>query len=219
MQIMHSCGRSGGYHHRSRVPNAGADLHTSGRGYGRGAGGGPGSYGGFGDEFDGDGFRGRGHGGMRRRLFDNAELRLLMLHLIAIEPRHGYDLIREIETLSGGAYAPSPGVVYPALTMMTEMEQISEQPTAGTRKQFAITPAGEAHLAEHRKQCDEVLLRISRLSEQAAPSPDIAPVRRAMGNLKAALAIRLRKEGADNDTILDVAALIDETAAKIERLK
>ena len=54
-----------------------------------------------------------------RRMFDGGELRLVLLKLIADEPRHGYDLIREIEELTGGAYAPSPGVVYPTLTCST----------------------------------------------------------------------------------------------------
>ena len=33
----------------------------------------------------------------------------MLLKLIADEPRHGYDLIRAIEDLTGGEYAPSPG--------------------------------------------------------------------------------------------------------------
>src|SRR3546814_15040463 len=73
----------------------------------------------------GGGGRGRGmHGGRRKRLFDQSELQTLLLALIVETPRHGYDLIREIETLSGGDYAPSPGVVYPALTYMEESGQI-----------------------------------------------------------------------------------------------
>ncbi|NWM55099.1 PadR family transcriptional regulator, partial [Escherichia coli] len=63
----------------------------------------------------GAGRGGFGHGerGGRRRMFDGTELRLILLKLIEEQPRHGYDLIREIEERSGGAYAPSPGVVYP----------------------------------------------------------------------------------------------------------
>lgn len=190
-------------------------MREGGRGFGRGRGG----FSGFGDEPGGFGEGRGGRGGGRRRLFDNAGLRLLLLHLTAQEPRHGYDLIREIETLSGGAYVPSPGMVYPALTMMAEMEQIAEQPSEGTRKRFAATPQGEAYLAGHAQERDALLARLTSLAEQARPSADYAPVRRAMDNLKASLRIRLQKEGADAETILDVAALIDEAAAKIERLR
>ena len=59
-------------------------------------------------------------GGGRRRMFDGGELRLVLLKLIQDEPRHGYDLIKEIEELTGGAYAPSPGVVYPTLSMLAD---------------------------------------------------------------------------------------------------
>ena len=69
------------------------------------------------------GGRGRGERGegRSRRMFDGGELRLVLLKLIADEPRHGYDLIRQIEELTGGAYAPSPGVVYPTITMLDDM--------------------------------------------------------------------------------------------------
>lgn len=171
----------------------------------------------FGDDFAG-GPPG-GFSGGRRRLFDNMELRLLLLDLIRQEPRHGYDLIRAIESLSGGLYVPSPGMVYPALTLMTEMDQLAEQPSEGTRKRFAITDKGQAWLASRAKERDAALARLKILATKAVLSSEHAPVRRAMENLKAALRIRLEKEGADKETMLDVAALIDEAAAKIERLK
>ncbi len=81
-----------------------------------------------GDEWGSDwggGGGGRGRGG-RRRMFDAGELRLVLLKLIADQPRHGYDLIRAIEELTHGAYAPSPGVVYPTLTMLQDMGLIEE---------------------------------------------------------------------------------------------
>jgi len=86
---------------------------------------------------DGPGF---GRGGGRRRMFDGGELRLVLLKLIAEKPRHGYDLIRAIEERTGGAYAPSPGIVYPTLTMLSDMGLIEEQTAEGARKLFAITP-------------------------------------------------------------------------------
>lgn len=167
---------------------------------------------------DGHGL-GREGGQGRRRLFGNEELRLLMLHLIAQEPRHGYELIRAIEELSGGVYSPSPGMIYPALTLLAEMEQIAEQPGEGSRKRFAITETGAAYIAENSGERDRLLARLKMLAEREGQRPDFAPVHRAMDNLKAALRNRLAKEGADEQTMLDVAALIDEAASKIERLK
>ena len=68
-----------------------------------------------------------GRGGGRGRMFGSGELRLVLLKLIADEPRHGYDLIRAIEEMTHGDYAPSPGVVYPTLTMLQDMGLIEEQ--------------------------------------------------------------------------------------------
>lgn len=190
--------------------------HAQAGGFGRGPFGG--------DPLDDDSLRGGGRGGRsggRRRLFDNDMLRLILLKLIADEPRHGYELIRAIEALSGEAYAPSPGVVYPTLTLLAEMDLIAEQTPpdsgSGSRKRFAITEAGRAQMEERRAALDIALTRLSHLA-QKAHRLDGGPVRRAMHNLRFALQNRLEKEGADEQTLLDVAALIDEAAHKIERL-
>ncbi|MFB0873073.1 MULTISPECIES: PadR family transcriptional regulator [unclassified Sphingobium] len=172
------------------------------------------------DAFGRNGPRGGGRGGPgggRRRMFDNDALRLILLKLIADEPRHGYELIRAIEALSGEAYAPSPGVVYPTLTLLADMELIAEQPGEGSRKRFAITDAGMAQLAERKAELEAALGRLAALAKKAERT-DGGPVRRAMHNLRFALQNRLEKEGADEQTLFDVAALIDEAATKIERL-
>ena len=61
-----------------------------------------------------------GRGGMGR-FFAHGDLRLVLLNLIAEKPRHGYELIKAIEEAAGGAYSPSPGVIYPTLTLLEEL--------------------------------------------------------------------------------------------------
>lgn len=168
------------------------------------------------DPFGEDGGRG-GRGGGRRRLFDNETLRLILLKLIADEPRHGYELIRAIEALSGEAYAPSPGVVYPTLTLLSEMDLIAEQPGEGSRKRFAITEAGQAQIADRRDALDMAMERLAHLAHKARRA-DGGPVRRAMHNLRFAVQQRMEKDGADEQAMFDIAALIDDAVAKIERL-
>ncbi|WP_375393793.1 PadR family transcriptional regulator [uncultured Sphingomonas sp.] len=164
---------------------------------------------------------GRGDGGGRsRRMFDGGELRLVMLKLIGDAPRHGYDVIREIETMTGGAYAPSPGVVYPTLTLLDEMGLIAEQQSEGFKKRFAATDEGRAHLVENAEQ---VAALVSRLTGLAAEHDRVgwnrAPVRRAMANVREAIQNRLPRGEASDETLYEIAALIDEVAQKIERLK
>ena len=158
---------------------------------------------------------GRGGGG-RRRMFDGGELRLVLLKLIADKPRHGYDLIRAIEERTGGAYAPSPGIVYPTLTMLSEMGLIEEQLAEGARKQFAITPEGTAHLAEHEAEVTATFARLDALGAMRERT-DAVPIRRALHNLRSVLQSRLG-DGLDKERMHDAAALIDEVAQKIERL-
>lgn len=160
----------------------------------------------------------RGGGGRRGRMFDGGELRLVLLRLIADEPRHGYDLIREIEAMTGGAYAPSPGVVYPTLTLLDEMGLIGEQQSEGAKKRFAITDAGTTHLTERSEEVAGLLERLRALGIHRERT-DGAPIRRAMGNLKVALSDRLGRGEFSEETLHDVAALIDEVAQKIERLR
>jgi DNA-binding PadR family transcriptional regulator len=86
--------------------------------------------------------RGR-HGG---RPLGTGDLRLVLLQLISEAPRHGYEIIRAIEERTGGAYSPSPGVIYPTLTMLDELGHVVASQAEGGRKLHTITPEGQAVL-------------------------------------------------------------------------
>jgi DNA-binding PadR family transcriptional regulator len=167
---------------------------------------------------DGEG-RGRGGGGRRGprgRMFAGGELRLLLLKLIGDQTRHGYELIKAIEELTGGAYAPSPGVVYPTLSLLLDEGMIEEKADASPRKAFAITAEGEAELASRSEEAEALVARLVALNEEddAHRAP---PIGRAVGNLFAALRGRA-ESGFDRDTTHQVADILDEAARKIQRL-
>jgi DNA-binding PadR family transcriptional regulator len=157
-------------------------------------------------------------GGRSRRMFDSGELRLVLLKLIEEQPRHGYDLIREIEGRTGGAYAPSPGVIYPTITMLDDMGMIEERHAEGAKKQFAITIAGQALLTEREAEVEALFARLAEAGAERQRT-DGGPIRRAMGNLRQVLHHRLTAEDIDADRLHEVAALLDEVAQRIERLK
>lgn len=185
-----------------------------------GDGGGP--FGGFGPGGGhGGGHRGGpfgGRGGRRAKRFDGEELRLLVLWLIGEEPRHGYQLIRAFAEKSGGAYQPSPGVLYPLLTMLADMGLVAETDAReGSRRQYALTAEGEAELAANRERVEALAARLAELAELAGRT-DGAPVRRAIHNLRGAVVERLAREGTPPELVYDVAAILDEAAQKIERL-
>ncbi len=152
----------------------------------------------------------------RRRMFEGGELRVVMLLLIEQEPRHGYDIIREIEARTGGAYAPSPGVIYPTLTLLEETSLIETQSTEGPKKLFAITEAGRAELTKSRAEAEMALARLEALRKRGE-AMDMGPVFRAMTNLKTVLQQKAL-DSANKEQLFSVAEIIDEAARKIERL-
>ena len=155
--------------------------------------------------------------GRRRRVFDSGELRLVLLKLIADQPRHGYELIRAIEELTGGLYVPSPGMVYPILTLLQDMGQIEEAAPGGARKQFTVTAEGTEHLAAKRQEVEALFARLAELASSRQRT-DGGPIRRAMGNLRTALMYRLDRDSVEPETLHAAAAILDEAAQKIERL-
>lgn len=209
------CGPEGwGGEHRGRFA-AGFDGGFDGGPFGKGGfGSGRGGFGGGGG-FDGG--RG-GFGGRRGKLYDGDELRLLVLSLLADAPQHGYQLIRAFAEKSGGAYQPSPGVLYPLLVMLSEMELVVEVDTAGSKRRlFAISETGREEIEGKGEQIEALFGRLTALAAQAERT-DGAPVRRAVHNLRAAVMERLGREGASSELPFEVARIIDEATQKIERL-
>jgi DNA-binding PadR family transcriptional regulator len=129
------------------------------------------------------GFKGGMFGGGFRtgRKFDAADLQLIILALLAEQPRHGYELIKILEERSGGFYVPSPGVIYPALTYLEETG-LADVEASGTKKLYRITESGEKRVEENRAQIELTLAKLSQIGER------MAHVKRAFG-----------PEGADAD--------------------
>jgi len=173
---------------------------------------------GFGEEFGfRHGMRGRFRHGMRGRVFDHGDLRYLLLHLIAEKPRHGYELIKAIEEKFGGMYSPSPGVIYPTLTLLEELGHIRPAEGEGARKAYAVTEEGTAFLAANRAAVDQVLERMAAAAAAfgGGPAPEIL---RAMHNLRLALRIRLGRGPLDAAQVRAVTDILDRAAAEVERL-
>ena len=161
----------------------------------------------------------------RGRMFGSGELRLALLALINEEPRHGYELIRAIEDMTGGGYAPSPGTVYPTLQMLEEEGLIkqtkpkSDDEEGGSKKPFKATKAGKAELKDRSDEVDAIMERLGEHGERAEKvkqkSPDLF---RAMGNLASVLKNRANTGKLDKATIDEIVDIIDEVAKRIERL-
>ena len=144
-------------HHRAHLFFG---RHQGGRGFGH-----------FGKGFmDGDG-GGRAFG-MGRKLA-SVDLQLLILGLLAEKPRHGYEIIKDLDERSKGFYIPSPGMVYPALTYLEEIGHATVE-AVGARKLYHITGAGKEHLDGNRGTADALFAQFGRVGER------MDRVRRAM---------------------------------------
>lgn len=173
---------------------------------------------GFGEALGfGRGGRGGGRGGRGGgRFFDHGDLKLVILALVAGQPRHGYEIIKAIEDMTGGTYSPSPGVIYPTLTLLEDMGHVTVEVVTGNRKQAAITEAGRAFLAEHDAEVKVIFARMEAAANEDR-GPEHPSLIRAMGNLRLAMRLRFARGGFGPESIAAIASALDEAAAKIER--
>ena len=150
----HGCGEDheiAGYFWMGRH---GRGRHREGfRGFGgKGFGGGPG--------FDDEGFR-------RGRKLNAEGLQLLLLHLLAEKPSHGYELIKALDERSSGYYVPSPGMVYPALTYLEELGYARVE-AEGAKKLYHPTEEGGRHLEQNREHVAAILEQLERIGRKMA---------------------------------------------------
>jgi DNA-binding PadR family transcriptional regulator len=151
-----------------------------------------------------------------RRFFAHGDLRLVILRLIAEKPRHGYEIIKEIEDRVAGAYSPSPGVIYPTLTLLEELGYVVVSPGEGARKLHEITEAGTAFLAANGPAVEALFARMQAASAARGDGP--APqILRAMENLRLALRLRLGRGPLTDDQVTAVTTALDTAAVTVER--
>ena len=162
--------------------------------------------------FNRHGGRGRGGG----RFFEHGDVRLVVLALIAEQPCHGYEIIKAIEDRVHGAYTPSPGLVYPTLSLLEEQGLVVATPE-GARKLYTITPEGQAHLDANRATVDALLARMAATGAPGAEGGPSPSVLRAMQNLRLALRLRLGRGGITPEAAAAIAAALDAAVTAIER--
>jgi DNA-binding PadR family transcriptional regulator len=159
--------------------------------------------------------RGFGHGEGRERHFDNGELRLVILQLVADKPSYGYEIIKAIEERLSGGYAPSPGVVYPTLTMLEEEGYAAVSSTEGNRKLYAATESGLEYLKKNQVAIKAIFSRMEQAGKVfgRGKSPQIM---RAIMNLRYALRLRTERGNLSAEQTRKIAEAIDAAARVID---
>ena len=165
----------------------------------------------------GGGPRGRGWRARAGRVFEQGDLKYVILRLLAEKPRHGYEIIKELEERFGGAYAPSPGTVYPTLTMLEDLGYARAMPEEGGRKIYQITDEGRKHLQEHSATVDDIFERIAKFVEGFFDAP-MADLKRSMASLGRATFYVASRSPNDKERISKISEILKRAAAEIERL-
>jgi len=155
-----------------------------------------------------------GHG--RERMFEQGDLKLVVLNLLQQRPRHGYEIIKAIEDLAGGDYSPSPGVIYPTLTLLEELGQAAVTLEQSGKKQYGITGEGTAMLDDQRDTLNRILGRLDSAGS-AAGARRAPELQRSMQNLKTALHFRLGRADLNPESLRKIADAIDRAAVEVER--
>ena len=151
------------------------------------------------------GEHGRRGGGRRQRFFGHGELRLVILDILTRNASHGYELIKEIETLTQGNYSPSPGVIYPTLDLLQDQGKI------------AITAEGSQLHAENLEQLEHIQTRLQArmVGCELRKNPQM---KRALENFKAVLDLRVNQQEITEAQLKQIVGVIDRAAMEISQL-
>jgi len=172
--------------------------------------------------------RGRGHGRhehssqegkarhRRERLFDANDIRLLILHILEKNTAHGYELIKSIEALAKGEYVPSPGIIYPNLTLLEEMGFIQAADSSSSKKAWLLTDDGKASLAQQHEEVSAIIERLESLGV-LGDNRRIPEVQRAIHNFRVAVNTKLSTGDIPQETLYKIIDILDQAAKDIER--
>ncbi len=192
----------------------GGGCHNEGRhGHGRGEGcHGEGRHG----HGRGEGRRGRGKG--LRRLFDHGDLHIMVLSLVAKKPSYGYEIIKDIQEASSGLYVPSPGVIYPTLTLLEEQGFLESQIVERNRKSFSITPEGAEHLAQN-KETEAIIIRKLAKARDLQHGGNLAEdIETAVNRFKALLRHKMVLKQLNEEQTRQIASIINDAVKQIEEV-
>jgi DNA-binding PadR family transcriptional regulator len=150
-------------------------------------------------------------------MFEQGDLKYVILQLLEEKPRHGYEVIKELEERFGGMYSPSAGTVYPTLTLLEDMGYASVSLEEGGKKIYSITPEGKAYLEQNKSAVDDIFERIADFGASFL-SDSMMRVNRAFKEVGRATYTTAPRHMRDRDLIGKIADILDRAAKEIEDL-
>ncbi len=173
--------------------------------------------GGMGAPFMGGGFPWGGRGGRWGRFFGPGEIRLALLSMLESGPKHGYELMKELETKSGGAYKASAGAIYPALQQLEDEGLVTSGAAAGKRT-YSLTESGKAELQREAETVKRIWFRAEEAGSWLIGPEGGEIARPAAAVLKVALRVASRQYH-DSAKINKIREILERTKGEIEALE
>src|SRR5258707_11797243 len=127
------------------------------------------------------GFRGRGRRSWRRQWFGAGDMKYVILKLLRDKPRHGYEVMKELEERMHGCYSPSPGTIYPTLQWLEDEGHVVAREVDG-KKVYEITDTGRTFLDENKDTVEDIFDRVRETVERTVGG-SMVEVNRALGQL------------------------------------
>ena len=174
----------------------------------------------FGPDFMGwfgGGRRGRGGPFRGGRMFEQGDLKYVILQLLDEKPRHGYEIIKALEERFGGLYSPSAGTVYPTLTLLEDLGYARVTVEEGGKKIYSITDEGRAYLSTNRSAVDDIFDRIGELGA-AFLSDSMTEINRAFKNVGQSTYRGAPRIFRDKEAVAKIKAALDRAAKEIDEI-
>jgi DNA-binding PadR family transcriptional regulator len=151
-----------------------------------------------------------------KRLFGHGDIRYVLLTLLAEKPFYGYELIKAVEERVHGAYAPSPGIVYPTLTQLEELGYAASETNEEGKNLYSATTQGKAFLRVNKPIVEKIFAHMAHAAERHKQTENPQLVR-AMENLKLALKLKSSSSELSTKQIQSIAGVLDRAAEEIEK--
>jgi DNA-binding PadR family transcriptional regulator len=133
-------------------------------------------------------------------------------------PKHGYELMKELETKSGGVYKASAGAVYPALQQLEDEGLVSSDQVAGKRV-YSLTEAGKAELQHEAESVKKIWQRAAQAGDWGPWIAEGAEVMRPAAEVMKA-ALRAATRGShDSAKIAKIREILERTKRELEGLE
>src|SRR5467141_376513 len=153
--------------------------------------------------------------GRRRQWFEAGDMKYVILKLLRDKPRHGYEVMKELEERMHGCYSPSPGTIYPTLQWLEDEGLVVARDAEG-KKVYEITDTGRAFLEEHKDIVEDIFDRVTETVERTVGG-SMVEVNRALGQLVKAV-YRTGWKAETDAARKGVAEILAKATAEIEAL-